>query len=57
MVKGSECEDWNDKDEDGCSTLCQIEKGWSCDQDPSICKPICGDGFIVPFYEECEDLN
>eukprot|EP01126_Amoeba_proteus_P056831 TRINITY_DN7198_c0_g2_i1.p1 TRINITY_DN7198_c0_g2~~TRINITY_DN7198_c0_g2_i1.p1 ORF type:complete len:701 (-),score=140.71 TRINITY_DN7198_c0_g2_i1:332-2209(-) len=40
-----------DQVSDGCVN-CQVQKGWDC---TSTCKTICGDGYIVPKYEMCDD--
>ncbi len=32
-----ECDDGNDDDDDGCDSSCEIEDGWSCTGQPSIC--------------------
>jgi len=34
---GEECDDGNDNSGDGCSLSCEIESGWSCSDEPSIC--------------------
>ena len=39
------CDDENADDEDGCSPICQLEPGFACDGEPSLCTPtVCGDG-------------
>ncbi len=49
-----DCDDGNDYDDDGCSTRCRVEEGWTCTEDsPSLCEEICGDQMIVG-DEECE---
>jgi cysteine-rich repeat protein len=54
VVTSSEaCDDRNAADGDGCSVLCQIEDGWACAGQPSICSPICGDG-KVRGSEKCD---
>ena len=49
MLESNEiCDDSNNIDNDGCSSTCNIETGWMCAIFfPSVCMPICGDGFIV----------
>ncbi len=52
---GSEvCDDGDTDAEDGCSATCQIELGWSCTGQPSVCTAGCGDG-LVRGSEECDD--
>jgi len=41
---------------DGCSNECKIEAGYVCEDIPSKCTPICGDGMIVG-TEKCDDSN
>lgn len=51
------CDDGNMVDGDGCSDLCQIEIGYNCEGDPSVCTPtICGDSQIEG-AESCDDGN
>lgn len=39
-LDGSEgCDDQNQADQDGCNAECQIEEGWICARQPSICFP------------------
>ena len=42
-------------DGDGCSSICLIEYGYTCANEPSDCF-ICGNG-IVDHGEECDDGN
>ncbi|MEW6270379.1 MAG: DUF4215 domain-containing protein [Thermodesulfobacteriota bacterium] len=57
LVDGQEsCEDGNADGGDGCSSACQVESGWSCAGDPSVCTEICGDGLVVG-DEACDDDN
>ena len=44
---GETCDDGNFFDGDGCSSTCQVEAGFQCVGEPSVCSPICGDGMIV----------
>jgi MYXO-CTERM domain-containing protein len=53
---GEICDDGNASNGDGCSATCQIEPGWQCAGEPSVCTPICGDGLIVG-DEGCDDKN
>ncbi len=48
---GENCDDGNVLEQDGCSAACQVEQGWTCDNDG--CSPICGDG-LVTGAEECD---
>jgi fibro-slime domain-containing protein len=55
---GEKCDDGNKTGGDGCTPLCQIEKGWVC---PTVGQPcmrndICGDG-ILTAPEACDDGN
>ena len=47
-------------DGDGCSSICPIEDGWTCDHEgdagPDECEEICGDGLVVG-DEDCDDGN
>ena len=56
--EGSEtCDDGNDKEGDGCSTLCKTEEGYTCDN--NVCKEIpavCGDNKKEK-EEQCDDGN
>ncbi len=42
----------------GCSFDCQVNPGWECTGEPSVCTSTCGDG-IITAVEDCEgaDLN
>jgi cysteine-rich repeat protein len=46
------CDDDNTVADDGCSSNCQVEVGWTCPAFSS-CAPICGDGLVVG-SEECD---
>ncbi len=37
---GEECDDNNVDPEDGCSATCQVESGWTCSGEPSVCSPV-----------------
>jgi len=52
---GEECDDGNTDEDDGCES-CQVDEGWICEGEPSICSPICGNGTIEP-AEGCDDGN
>jgi cysteine-rich repeat protein len=53
IIEGTEqCDDGNTNNEDGCSSICQVEQGWSCSGEPSICNPeleYCSPG-CYPFW-------
>jgi cysteine-rich repeat protein len=53
---GEACDDAATEPGDGCDTTCQIEPGYTCSGEPSVCAPICGDGLIEP-GEACDDAN
>lgn len=46
--KEKPCDDGNEVNNDGCSTLCEIDEGWTCHggtaTNPDTCTCICGDG-------------
>lgn len=52
------CDDGNAIPGDGCSGLCQVERGFSCPVPGSPCTPlvVCGDG-VVGEEELCDDGN
>lgn len=50
------CDDANDADGDGCSSLCAIESGYVCEGEPSTCATVCGDGTVAG-GEACDDGN
>ncbi|EKX51708.1 hypothetical protein GUITHDRAFT_102312 [Guillardia theta CCMP2712] len=56
-----ECDDGNTESNDGCSSSCSVEYGYSCHSTPSLCKTICGDGRRVSLeyggLEQCDDGN
>ncbi len=49
------CDDGGREPSDGCSALCQVEAGWTCEGTPSRCGR-CGDGRVGP-QEACDDGN
>jgi len=54
-IVGTEgCDDGNTDPGDGCHASCQIESGWTCGGEPSVCSENCGDETIVG-TEECDD--
>jgi cysteine-rich repeat protein len=58
LLRGGEaCDDGNLNDNDGCSSVCMVDIGYSCTTDePSACTPICGDG-LIRGGEACDDMN
>ncbi|HZF55715.1 MAG TPA: thrombospondin type 3 repeat-containing protein [Polyangiaceae bacterium] len=45
MVAATEgCDDANTEDGDGCSSACQVENGYQCNNEPSVCSVIDTDG-------------
>lgn len=51
---GEECDDSNTDDEDGCSSICEVEYDYSCVGAPSTCTLICGNGQIGN-TQACDD--
>ena len=51
-----QCDDGNLKNGDGCSSTGQIEPGYVCTGEPSVCTTVCGDGLKLG-NEECDDGN
>jgi cysteine-rich repeat protein len=39
---GEQCDDLGTTGGDGCNSVCQIESGYSCSGEPSVCNPIIG---------------
>ena len=58
MTTGDEaCDDGGQLAGDGCTGLCLVEEGWSCDNSAtSICSTVCGDG-VLAADEQCDDSN
>ncbi|MGB1592455.1 MAG: DUF4215 domain-containing protein, partial [Promethearchaeia archaeon] len=54
-VSGEECDDNNIRDQDGCTSSCKIEPGFSCLSNGE-CFTVCGDG-VVMGKESCDDGN
>jgi cysteine-rich repeat protein len=56
------CDDGNNNNNDGCSSICTIERGWTCGGGFPVanavdtCAPICGDG-LLRGNEPCDDGN
>ncbi len=55
LEEGEECDDNNTEVGDGCSPACEIEPIYDCND--FGCKPMCGDGLVIPGEEECDDGN
>jgi cysteine-rich repeat protein len=53
---GEACDDGNTTAGDGCDGSCQVENGWYCTNEPSVCTTQCGDG-IEAGTELCDDGN
>ncbi len=49
-----ECDDGDDDPGDGCDASCEVEDGFECAGEPSICVTVCGDGIETP-DEACDD--
>lgn len=60
---GETCDDGDTDSEDGCSATCQVEDGYECSGEPSICEVEengghCGNGNHQPSNDEqCDDGN
>jgi cysteine-rich repeat protein len=52
------CDDGNTVENDGCSTLCEVNTGWTCVSGGTldVCTEICGDGYDYQTYP-CDDGN
>jgi fibro-slime domain-containing protein len=57
---GETCDDKNTASDDGCSSSCQVENGWTCSTSAtsgvSICIRLCGNG-VIDSGETCDDKN
>ena len=55
---GEECDDGNTKMSDGCSSICTVEPGWSCDASGCIAltAKTCGN-HVLDYGEDCDDGN
>ena len=55
-----DCDDGNSVEDDGCTSLCNINTGWICENGtattPDTCTEICGDGYDYHTYP-CDDGN
>src|SRR5581483_12380703 len=58
LVGFEQCDDGNATSNDGCSSTCKLEPGYTCTvASPSVCKKtVCGDGKKEGF-EQCDDGN
>ncbi len=54
LAPGEACDDGNAVAGDGCSTICEVEPGYTCTGEPSVCLANCGDG-LIGAGEECDD--
>jgi cysteine-rich repeat protein len=50
------CDDGGTDEGDGCSASCQVEHGYTCQGEPSVCTVACGDGVLLG-GEGCDDGN
>jgi len=51
-----DCDDGGTTAADGCDGSCQVEAGFECDGEPSVCVSTCGDGALAS-DEDCDDSN
>jgi cysteine-rich repeat protein len=57
LISGTEqCDDKNTTSNDGCTSDCKVETGFTCIAQPSDCFSRCGDGTIAS-NEKCDDAN
>lgn len=56
MITPEKCDDGATSNGNGCSSTCTLETGYSCEDLPSTCSPVCGDG-IRTGTEGCDDAN
>ncbi len=58
LEPGEQCDDGNEISGDGCTSLCQLELGWTCPGAGQACQReiTCGDGMAEP-PESCDDGN
>lgn len=63
--RGEACDDGNNASGDGCSSICGVERGYTCEGEPSSCREgggepdpsaTCGNGMIET-GEACDDGN
>ena len=54
---GEQCDDGGSDPGDGCDAGCEVEPGWSCMGEPSLCAPpapVCGNS-ALELGEDCDD--
>jgi cysteine-rich repeat protein len=58
LAEDEQCDDGNQFDDDGCTTLCREDADWRCPDPGTPCfyAVYCGDG-ILSGDEECDDAN
>jgi len=57
LIQGDEtCDDGNSVSGDGCGGSCQVEDGWTCAGEPSVCETECGDG-VARGTEACDGAD
>jgi len=56
VLGGETCDDGNRFDGDGCNASCNVENGFECSGQPSVCATVCGDG-VPAGAETCDDFN
>ncbi|XP_038398349.1 LOW QUALITY PROTEIN: pappalysin-2 isoform X1 [Canis lupus familiaris] len=54
---GEECDDGDLLSGDGCSRACQLEEGFHCAGEPSLCYIYEGDGICEPFEKETSIMD
>lgn len=63
VEEGETCDDGETNDGDGCSEICEVEQGYECTGEPSVCElddvpAHCGNGMLqTPTGEVCDDGN
>ena len=55
LETGEDCDDANATPGDGCDG-CQVESGWQCAGEPSVCAE-CGNGQVDPMFEACDNAG
>lgn len=56
LSAGEECDDNNTNSGDGCNAACNVESGWECAGEPSLCRRLCGNG-AIDAGEQCDGPN
>ncbi|HDP73556.1 MAG TPA: DUF4215 domain-containing protein, partial [Candidatus Woesearchaeota archaeon] len=46
IIGDEECDDGNTLYGDGCSSTCEVEAGWECEDEPSVCELIQGTVYV-----------